>query len=336
MTSAGKIDYTEDRGLDLPRPQEGSSPQRLILRLFTDYWPSHEDFLPSAAFVDLGADFGVTTVGARAALSRLGKRNLVESKKVGRNTYYRLSAGSWKHMTGSARRVMAFGTQATWDGLWTVVVFSLPEERRNIRYVTRCRLRLLGFAPLYDGTWVSPTATPEATYAALDDLELGSATVLRAQSTEPSATYRQPIEAWDLEDIRASYDSFLAEARIIRDLVDKGDITPVRALVGRLQMMEDYRRFLGLDPELPDMLMPTDWPRSEARTVFTGLQDELAPLAEMRVKQILRPYGSDVVDLVKAQTAADILASEAGLDDGPDFTDLDDVFPESESVRAVR
>ena len=143
--------------VDLPRSQVGSPPQHLLITLLADYWSGQAEPLPSGALVRLAGEFGVTAVGARAALSRLARRGLLAYSKVGRNTYYGLTERTAEALEASRHRVLSFGERPPpWDGYWTVAAFSLPEERRDLRHSLRAQLRWLGFAPLFDGMWVSP------------------------------------------------------------------------------------------------------------------------------------------------------------------------------------
>nr|MDT0667531.1 PaaX family transcriptional regulator [Micromonospora sp. DSM 115978] len=101
----------------LPRLQAGAQPQRLLTTLLGDYWYGRTEHLPSAVLVRLLADFDVSTVGARAALSRLARSGLLESSRVGRNTYYGLTAQAAEVIRASAARIMTFGeAQDPWDG----------------------------------------------------------------------------------------------------------------------------------------------------------------------------------------------------------------------------
>ena len=71
-------------------------------------------------------------------------------------------------------------------------------------------LRWLGYAPLYDGLWISPRELNAPARARLDQLTLGAVTVFRGRQTPlGSAAHRAPIEAWDIQAISRSYDAFL-------------------------------------------------------------------------------------------------------------------------------
>lgn len=292
----------------LPRSQSGSSPQHLLITLLGDYWLTREELLPSAALVALIEEFGVTDVGARAALSRLARRGLLESRKVGRRTFYGLNRGTARRVIAGSHRIMSFGTNESWNGTWTVLVYSLPEDRRELRHVLRSRMRWLGFAPLYDGVWVSPTADVDDTTGMLKELQIETCTVFTA--TDVVGVGRPPTDAWDLVALRETYDEFIADCRKVIGLLERGDTSPAKALHARTAVMDAYRRFPGLDPGLPAQLMPHDWPRSLAREVFVAAYDGLAPLAELRARQIVAAFDPELAELVRCHLSTEVMAGD--------------------------
>lgn len=295
--------------VDLPRSQSGSPPQHLLVTLLADYCLSRSARLPSAALVSLAGDFGVSAMSARAALSRLARRGVVESSREGRRTSYALSADAARVLARGSRRLASYAHQAEdWDGEWTVVAFSMPEDRRDARHLLRSRLRWHGFAPLYDGMWVSPQASPEDCLDALDGLEVPAVTVLRAvEVTAPGAGTRVPLQAWDLGEIAAAYGRFLVEWTPVVDRLRRGEVTAAEALVVRTRIMDTYRRFPGLDPQLPAALMPPGWPRGRVCALFAEAYDWLGPLAETRVKQVVAGYDPGLASAVTHQTMDDLI-----------------------------
>src|SRR6266508_313964 len=158
-----------------------AQPRHLLVTLLGDYWWGRTEYLPSAALVGLASEFGVTPAAARAALSRLRRRGLLASSKTGRRTYYGLTQRARLVLAEGRDRIMAFGTRSEpWDGRWTVAAFSVPEQQRALRHALRTRLRWLGFAPLYDGMWVTAGDEAAAATAVLKELEIGMATVMTA------------------------------------------------------------------------------------------------------------------------------------------------------------
>jgi phenylacetic acid degradation operon negative regulatory protein len=277
-------------GVNLPRVQIGANPQHLIVTLLGDYWFGRKEHLPSAGLGALANEFDITSTSARAALSRLARRGLLDSSKDGRRTFYGLTPRAERVLNDGLDRIMGFGVDdRPWDGAWSVVIFSVPEDQRDVRHVLRTRLRWLGYAPLYDGAWVSPRASADDTAKLLDELDVASATLLTSQVVHTS-TGGDPLSAWDLDDLRATYEEFIAEFGPLLGRVDAGDVGAAEALVARTRVMDVWRQFPNLDPELPEDVLPAGWPRREAHAIFAQVYDALGPLAEMRFQQILAEH----------------------------------------------
>ena len=274
----------------LPRPQIGSQPQHLLLTLLGDYFYDRTEYIPSAALVRLLGEFGITSAGSRAALSRLSRRGLLMSSKSGRNTYYALTDRAADLLREGAGHILRFGaTERVWDGNWTVVAFSVPEDQRQARPVLRTRLRWLGFAPLYDGFWITPHPPTGDLEVLLEELNVGASTVLVGRMLEgPQASH--PLSAWDLDELRAIYTDFVDEFDDLLGRVRSGDIGASEGLVARTTIIDTWRNMPNLDPELPAELLPPDWPRHRARQLFVEIYNGLGDLAEMRIRQILTEF----------------------------------------------
>jgi phenylacetic acid degradation operon negative regulatory protein len=288
-------------GVDLPRAQAGSSPQHLLATLLGGYWYGQRAALPSAALVALLAEFGVTPVSARTALSRLVRRALLEADRDGRRISYALTARAAEALQRGVRRVLSFGApDAVWSGRWTVASFSVAEEQRARRHLLRSRLVWLGFAPLYDGVWVCPHDRAAQATAVLRELGVETATVMRAEVVGDIPAAGQPIRAWDLDALRAVYEGLQAEYEPIRDRLRANEIRAAEALVVRTAFMDAWRSVPNLDPDLPNVLLPTPWPRSRTRELFIELYDGLAELAERRVVEVVGRFDSNLAGLVRS------------------------------------
>ncbi|GEA84873.1 PaaX family transcriptional regulator [Cellulomonas gelida] len=286
-------------GSRTPRTRQGSPPS-LLLTLLGDYWWGQTDPLPSAALVDLLADFGVSDVAARAALSRMVKHGLLVSTRSGRNTFYAMTPRAQSVMRRGAERIVAFGAgnQAAWDGRWSLVAFSVPETNRSAREQLRTRLRWLGFAPLYDALWISPHPRHDQALAELGDLGVTRATAFVATSPDlPDATV-EPQSAWDLGGLAELYRTFVTTWEPTHAALGKGAISPVDALVKRTALMDGWRAFPGIDPDLPRPLLPADWPRDQARDLLLDTYEQLGAPASVRVRQVIGAYAPELTDRV--------------------------------------
>jgi len=275
-------------------------PPRLLLTLLGDYWWQRTEPLPSAAIVALLAEFGVSDSAARAALSRLTRNGLLVTSKTGRRTFSRLSSRAAAILDDGARRIFSFGAASQpWDGMWSLVAFSIPEDNRAARDALRKQLRWRGFAPLYDGLWVSPRDHAAEVIGYLKDLDITTGTAFRA-SAVPSGMVAAdcdiPARAWDLDGLRSRYECFMSFAGQLRDAAQAGRVPPTDALIARTRVMDEWRAFPGLDPDLPAELLPGGWPRASARELFIGCYDSLGPLAALRVRQIITRYSPELAD----------------------------------------
>jgi|tagenome__1003787_1003787.scaffolds.fasta_scaffold20976558_4 phenylacetic acid degradation operon negative regulatory protein len=294
---------------DLPRSQAGPSSQHLLTTLLGDYWTGRSEHLPSAALVALLGEFDIGSTAARAALNRLARRGVLVSSRLGRNSYYGFAPGAAEMLLAGAYEFVSFGRgDENWDGQWTLALLSLNERERDLRYSVRARLRWLGFAPLYDGTWVSPRPVAAEARQELDDLGIRDVTIFRAVEQPRSA--RRPIDAWDLDEVAATYAGFIATYGPLRDQVRGGDVSAGQALLARTRIMDSWRTFPSIDPDLPANLLPREWPRRTAHDIFVEVYDTLGPLAALRVRQIVERQSPELAELIEHRTTAQLL--EAG------------------------
>lgn len=283
----------------------GQRPQYLLLTLLGDYWMSSGSLVPSSALVDLLLEFGVSTAGARAAMSRLSRRGLLSSSRVGRRTYYQLTERARHILMEELDRIASFGAKPdSWDGQWTYVAFSVPEVQRRTRHQLRARLRWLGFAPLYDGLWVSPRALGAEVKAILDELAVASATILVGRELGSGMDFGQSIDAWDLETVHAEYEAFIARMQPIQERLFAGGVSPAEALQVRTRVIDEWRNMPNTDPDLPRELLPSEWPRAEARKIFRSVYDGLGDPAMVRVREVVFAHSPEFADAVNVHTSA--------------------------------
>jgi phenylacetic acid degradation operon negative regulatory protein len=255
------------------------SPARQVLTLFGDYWWEVSDPMPSGALVAAMIDLGMKEPAARATTARLTRTGLLVQEKAGRRTTHRLSERAAAIVAEEAAWLDRFGSEnPEWDGLWTVLAFSIPESQRALRHTARSRLKWAGFAPLYDGVWISPGDSAAQTMAQLQDAGVGSVTAMRAtlETSLPAGAQG----AWDLAAAAALYDSFRAELESVRAPAADAD-----ALAQRSKLMLTWQGFRAVDVGLPLQLLPPAWPRFAVRRLLAARYDDLGPSAEERMRQ---------------------------------------------------
>lgn len=294
--------------VSLPRRQSGSSPQGLAVTLIADYSMRNDAWLPSAALVALLGEFGVTGAAARVAISRLARRGVLESRREGRYSFYRLTEVAAVELSVGGASIAQFGAGPdSWDGSWTFVTFSMPKQETTLRHALRVRLRWWGYAPLYDGVWVSPQSLTGPDRAELAAVAVGGITVVRAQHVQLDAGVdRSPVEAWDLEAIAGQYDDFIQRWTRLLPRIAAGAVTDADAVRARTEVMDTYRRFPTIDPLLPIKLMPPAWPRAAAREAFVAVYDGLAEPAQEHVRSVVTNADGRPHPDIQAHTVAEI------------------------------
>jgi phenylacetic acid degradation operon negative regulatory protein len=304
----------------LPRRQAGSSPQDLAVTLLADYTLRTRARVPSAALVALLAESGVSTAGARAAISRLARRGVLEGSREGRRSSYRLSRAAAANLSSGGSWILAATTEVVaWDGCWTIVAFSLPQDRGAQRRALRGQLRWLGYAPLYDGLWISPYELSPPGRAQLARFTPGAVTVFRGRQADLDAiAQRSPIDAWDIEAISRHYEEFLRRWTPLVPAVRAEGVDGATAVRTRTEVMDTFRRFPTLDPRLPLDLLPAGWLRRPARELFETIYDGLAAPAERHVRAVVARFAEEAQAGIRAHTAADILAGVRGAETADD------------------
>jgi phenylacetic acid degradation operon negative regulatory protein len=262
--------------------------QRLLVTLLGDYWHVDRAPIPSAGLVRVLAEFGIAPANARAALSRMTQRGLLDRSKQGRRTSYGPTEQAWHLLQRGARRIFATDDGAEWDGTWTLIAFSLPIDDGDLRRLLRARLRWLTFWPLYDATWVTPHDRVDAVRDQLTELGISDALVLRTTDVELLPGGKARLEdAWRLGDLADAYSEFLSRYGEVAHRADDDDVPPDEALVQRTEMVDDWRRLVRDDPDLPTDFLPTSFPRAEARAVFLRAYRALADPARTRFEELV-------------------------------------------------
>jgi phenylacetic acid degradation operon negative regulatory protein len=283
--------------VSLPRFQIGFPPQRLVMTLLGEFWAGRTEALPSAAIVGLLSAFDINEQAARVAVGRLAARGALILERRGRTTWYRQSSNLLTILPQGRAITAGFGDPRTdWSGDWTVLTWSIAGATAAMTYRIRTTLRELGFAPLGVGVWVSPDE-PEAELSKLFDAFDGALfTVFTARDADlPGAV--SPRSAWDLNEIRPEYESFLELFQPALRGSTKA-ISASDALVLRTRAVYRWFVIATLDPDLPADLLPSDWPRVAARRVFIDVVDRFTPRADEYVRSVVGEIDPDLATLV--------------------------------------
>ena len=233
--------------------------------------------LPGTWFVELFAELGVTESAVRQTLYRLERQHVLATTKVGRTKFYAPTPSAEAAVDVGSEKLFRTASEGSWDGMWTVVHLQFGNERRDEQNRILDVLRVEGFAPMADGVFIHPRDRWRRVLDAARALEVDDAVMSfrsrRTDATDP----RMTAAFWDLAVVRLAYERFLAafepHARRRARRVD-----PLHAFAGRLALVHEFLAAAWDDPDLPDELLPADWPADRARRVVQTLYERWRPL----------------------------------------------------------
>lgn len=223
--------------------------------------------------IELLGLLGVSSQAARSTLSRMSKQGWLKPQRRGRNSLYALTPKGRRLLEEGAQRIFEPRRQE-WDGQWRVVVYSLPERKRDLRETIRRRLSWLGFGPLAPGMWVSPHDRHTELGALLDDLHARRYVQCFVGRWLSDLSCGDLVaRCWNLGDLNQRYAAFLRkwepELQSCEERLSTGNaLRPDDCFVRRFWIIHEYSTFPRSDPNLPAELLPEGWLGDRATLVF--------------------------------------------------------------------
>lgn len=167
--------------------------------------------------------------------------------------------------------------EPTWDGLWHVFTFSVPERFRSERDALRSSLVRLGAAPLAQGVYVSPFSLRAEVAKETIDRYLITAEASRLSGPGLGSPEDIVETLWPAAAIEAEYVGLAEAIRLAEALPATADV-PER-LAASLRLAEALTHALEHDPLIPPELRSGPWRppaiRHDFRRVWFALQREL-------------------------------------------------------------
>lgn len=230
----------------------------------------------------------------RTAVFRLAKEDWLRTETHGRRANYVLTASGQRRFEEASRHIYA-SHAPIWDRRWRLILIvgDLDGKQRD-----RLRRALFwqGFGTMGADCFVHPSADLTAAFDALvaegmaDSLgklmPLLAADACFGHSASDADLVRR---AWNLEHLAEAYAGFVATylpilAELRRDGAGLDDET---AFLLRVLLIHDFRRLLLRDPELPEVLLPGDWPGQRARLLCKELYLRLLAPSERHLDRHL-------------------------------------------------
>lgn len=269
-----------------PRPQD------LVFTLFGEYLLHREGPVWVGSLIALLIPLGLSEGAVRTVLSRMAAKGWLTSRRRGRNSFYSLTVRGRKLLEEGKARIYHPPRDEPWDGRWSLIAYSIPEDVRHLRDRLRSRLSWLGCGSLGYGLWISPHDVREELRAIADELGISDhLEVFRGEHEGFSDNQRLVTRCWDLEELNARYEEFvrthLPGLERCQRRADSGGLFPEECFVERFRLTHQYRQFPLADPFLPRSLLLPDWAGDCAAQLFERYHDLLTEPADRYVDSVL-------------------------------------------------
>jgi phenylacetic acid degradation operon negative regulatory protein len=249
-----------------------SKTQSMILTIYGDYIRHYGNKIWIGSLIQLLKPFGHNEQAVRVAVSRMMKQGLLQSEKKGNKSYYELTERGVRRVDEAARRIYKLDPHE-WDAKWRVVMYNIPEEKRQLRDELRKELQWSGFGSLSNGCWISPNNFEKEIHLLISKYEIEDYVQLfLSKHIGPQPDFRLVEKCWPLHEIEGKYEEFIDQYSkqyiVHQSVIGSGDMTDEECFIERTNLVHAYRKFLFVDPFLPKELLPERWTGNHAALLF--------------------------------------------------------------------
>lgn len=285
-----------------------SNTQSMIFTIYGDYIRHYGNKIWIGSLIRLLKEFGHNEQAVRVAVSRMLKQGWVKSEKQGHKSYYYLTPRGVQRVEEAAERIFKLNPHE-WDGKWRILMYTIPEDKRQIRDELRKELYWSGFGSFSNGCWISP-----------NNLEKEVELLIEKYKIKPYvdffvSDYKGPRESeslversWALSEIEEKYEQFITvyskKFIVHQSIIQQKEMSDAECFVERTNLVHEYRKFLFIDPGLPAELLPARWNGSHAALLFSQYYRILAEPANRFFEDVFKE-GNDLQRKDEAYDATD-------------------------------
>lgn len=265
--------------------ERSRQPKELLLAFFGEFILDR-DVPPvrTSVLIEVLDGAGVAVPATRATLDRLVVRGILARARRGRELTFALTSDGEAMLRKATERVWGSHPFDPHGTGWTLVTFTIPEDRRTLRHRLRSALTWEGFAPLRDGLWIAPGEVDldAALQPLRADLVGGVVTAFHARELPGFPMAASVRAAWDLDRIRAAHLAFIEAWSDPSVSDDAGS-----SLATRSALVADWLALLRADPRLPREFMDADWPAERSFALYRGWRERLTPASEEQFSALI-------------------------------------------------
>lgn len=260
--------------------QSKPNTRSMIFTLYGDYIRHYRNEIWIGSLIELLEAFGHNPQAVRAAISRMYKQNWITNRKEGNKSFYSLTEQGIKRMDEAAGRIYRIDP-AKWDGKWRMVLYTIPEEKRQIRDELRKELSWSGLGLLSNSIWVTPNDLSSQINDIIEKYGIKDFVHFFISENQGFQSNEQIVnDCWDLNYTNERYELFINKNKekyeADRVKIEAGEMSEKECFVKRTLLVHYYRKSLFVDPGLPKELLPVKWKGETAAKLFNDYYKILA------------------------------------------------------------
>ena len=276
-------DFTRERC-----EQANFSCKSYIVTIFGDVLTQHNDWLWLGSLIEALEPLGYSERLIRTSVFRLVQEDWLQTKKVGRRSFYAFTDSAKRHYEKAARRIYA-DKQEQWHGHWLIVLPTFVPEHALTNF--KKQLNWLGFSSISSGVFAHPSLNKSSLEDTLTELNLTDSVVVFQSKTidDSSANVLKNLveKRWKLAELGEQYQQFINRYQAFNSPEVLKEITDKQSFVLRTLLIHEYRRILLKDHELPEQMLPKKWQGFLAHQLVKSLYLALAKSSLKYINQAL-------------------------------------------------
>lgn len=238
----------------------------------------------TAALLYVLTGLGLEERTARQAIARAAEAGWIASERQGRAARWVITDTGRELTEEITRRVLSLNAlPEVWDGDCLILVVAVPHELKSVRKRLYSELGWAGFGNPMPGLWASPHVDRAGElHRLIHDLGLRESSIAFIGTTLTVGLTDEEIvrRAWNLDDVACRYEQLIGTFGGLEP--EPGD----DLLFSYLVLAHEWRKFPGMDPQLPEDLLP-DWIGRRATEMFVNLRGKWADAARERWREIV-------------------------------------------------
>jgi len=201
---------------------------------------------------------GYSRAKYRNLMGRLSREGYVQRALIKGQVHYRIT-GAGKRKLSALYPVLKTGRKK-WDGFWRVVMFEIPERKRNDRDALRNYLDKAGYGRLQSSVYLSAYDYDKSL---IDFIQvrglMGQVLMLEAKQKHLGNPRDVAEKVWQLSKVRQGYENLIDKLGTRFGIKSK---SKRRDFIKRAY--QDCLEVVSQDPFLPDELLTKEWPQEKA------------------------------------------------------------------------